>query len=103
MLSKTYFYHYRAGSSPATIAFKIDQVNGIIFWDAAFCSDKDFFSKHRGREISERRLEKNMIKLTYNYFGYNKSINIRDLRWKIVEILNNHPNCPDSFASGFRN
>lgn len=103
MLSKTYFFHYRAGSSPATIAFKIDQVNGIILWDATFCSDKDFFSKQRGRAISESRLDKNIVRSTYNYFSYDKSINIRDIRWKIVEILGNHPNSPDSFATSFGN
>ena len=45
MLSKTYFFHYRAGSSPATIAFEVDQIHGVVVWDATFCSSKDQFSK----------------------------------------------------------
>jgi hypothetical protein len=98
MLSKSYFFHYRAGSSPATIVFRVDQVHGIVVWDASFCSDKDQFSKNRGRDIAESRLVKNIGKSTYNYFSYDKQINIRDIRWKIVEILQNHPNCPESFC-----
>ena len=101
MISKTYFFHYRAGSSPATIAFKIDEVHGIVVWDATFCSNKDSFAKHIGRDISEKRLEKNLMRSTYNYFSYDKQINIRDIRWKIVEILRDHPDCPESFSTTF--
>jgi len=97
VLSKTYYFHYRAGSSPVSIAFKMDHVAGAVLWDAAFCSDKDFFSKSFGRMISEKRLEKSIQKSTYNYFSLNEKVNIREIRWKIVELLSHHPNCPESF------
>lgn len=97
MLSKAYYFHYRSGSSPVSIAFKIDYVTGIVLWDAAFCSNKDFFSKSFGRMISEKRLDKSIQKSTYNYFSLNQKINIREIRWKIVECLQYHPNCPESF------
>lgn len=99
MLSKTYFFHYRAGSSPATIAFEVDQIHGVVIWDATFCSSKDQFSKEMGRSIALKRLHKNLIRSTYNYFSYDKAINIRDIRWKIVDMLSNHPDCPDSFRT----
>ncbi len=98
MLSKSYFFHYRAGSSPATIAFRIDHIHGLVVWDATFCSDKDRFSKKIGREIADARLNKNIIRSTYNYFSYDKQINVRDIRWKIVDMLGNHPDSPDSFS-----
>jgi len=97
MLSKTYFFHYREGSSPVSIAFKIDQIHGIVVWDAAFCSSKDLFSKKFGRSVSSNRLEKNIERSTYNYFSYSNATNIREIRWNIVELLTYHPNCPESF------
>lgn len=99
MLSKNYFFHYRAGTSPVSICFRIDDIHGIVVWDAAFCSSKDFFSKSFGRKVAESRLDKSIGKSTYNYFSYPAATNIRDIRWKIVELLKHHPNCPESFRA----
>lgn len=99
MLSRTYFFHYREGSSPVSIAFKVDDVHGIVVWDAAFCSDKDSFSKSFGRAVSSNRLEKNLQRSTYNYFSYSNTTNIREIRWNIVDLLPHHPNCPESFSN----
>ena len=99
MLSKTYFFHYRGGSSPASIVFQVDEQKKIVVWDAAFCSSKDLFSKKIGRHISWSRLEKNLNRSTYNYFSYSNSTNIREIRWNIVELLPHHPDCPESFTN----
>ncbi len=97
MLNKVYYFHYRAGTSPVSIAFGIDEATGIVLWDAAFCSDKDPFSKSFGRWVAQQRLEKGLDKSNYKYFSTAKPISIREIRWKIVELLHSHPNCPQSF------
>jgi hypothetical protein len=97
VLSRTYYFHYRTGSSPVSIAFSVDEATGMVLWDAAFCSDKDLFTKSFGRWVAQQRLEKAISKSIYNYFMANNPINIREIRWKIVELLPNHPNCPQSF------
>lgn len=99
MLSRLYYFHYRTGSSPVSIAFRVDELTGMVLWDAAFCSDKDLFAKSFGRWVAQRRLEKGISKSTYNHFLASKPISIREIRWKIVELLPHHPNCPQSFKS----
>jgi hypothetical protein len=97
VLNKVYYFHYRTGSSPVSIAFGVDEATGIVLWDAAFCSNKDLFSKSFGRWVAQQRLEKGLNKSNYKYFSTTRPINIREIRWKIVELLPHHPNCPQSF------
>jgi len=96
---RTYFFHFRAGTSPVTIAFRIDESSGLITWDSAFCSGKDYFSKLTGRKISEERLDKKISKGSSLQIPIRGTPNVRDIRLEIVELLKNHPDCPESFST----
>ena len=96
---RTYFFHFRAGTSPVTIAFRIDESSGLITWDSAFCSSKDSFCKLTGRKISEARLNKKIGKSSSLQIPIHGTPNVRDIRLEIVELLKNHPDCPESFST----
>jgi len=96
-LNKNYIFHYRAGSSPVTIAFTLSNNSDQVYWDAAFCSDVDQFSKKIGRDIALARLKKRMTLGKQLILCFESPINIRKLRYEIVDVLSNHPDCPKSF------
>jgi hypothetical protein len=95
--NKTYFFHFRAGSSPATIAFKVNEEAGLVLWDAAFCSSKDFFRKDFGRKVSEERLLKRIKNLSYLHLPITGPVNIRLIRREVMSQITSHPDCPQSF------
>lgn len=97
MNTKIYFFHFRAGTSPVTVAFRIDETSGIITWDSAFCSSKDSFTKSIGRRLSEARLNKRSVKGSSFQIPINGPINVRTIRREIVAQLKSHPDCPESF------
>lgn len=101
MNTKTYFFHFRAGTSPVTVAFRIDENSGVITWDSAFCSGKDSFTKSKGRMISEARLDKRYNKGSSFQIPISGTINVRMIRHEIVSQLKNHPDCPESFSFKF--
>jgi len=96
-LNKNYIFHYRSGSSPVTIAFTLSEGVDQVYWDAAFCSDVDQFSKKTGRDIAVARLKKRIAFNRQFTLRLEVPINIRKLRYEIVDILKNHPDCPKSF------
>lgn len=101
MNTKTYFFHFRAGTSPVTIAFRIDETSGLIVWDSAFCSNKDSFTKCIGRRLSEARLDKRFSKGSSFQIPITVPVNVRLVRHEIVAQLKNHPDCPQSFFFKF--
>ena len=99
--NKTYFFHFRAGTSPVTIAFRIEETSGLIVWDSAFCSNKDSFTKSVGRKLSEARLNKRYNKGSSFQIPITGTVNVRLVRHEIVAQLKNHPDCPQSFSFKF--
>ncbi len=97
MLSKNYIFHYRSGTSPVTIVYTISKDQNKIFWDAAFCSGVDEFSKKRGREIAIGRLKKRILLDKVLFLDLNTDINVRKIKYDIVDVLMTHPDCPKSF------
>lgn len=96
-MSKNYIFHYRSGTSPVTIVYTICKDQNKIFWDATFCSSVDQFSKKRGREIAIGRLKKRILIEKALSLDLEAVINIRKIKYDIVDVLALHPDCPKSF------
>lgn len=99
MNNQIYFFHYRSGSSPVTIAFSVIEKEGIVAWEASFCSSKDFFSKNRGRDLSQKRLSSRFANNALLSMPAPEAVNIREIRYMLVDHLESHPYCPRSFKA----
>lgn len=95
-----HYFHYRNGTHPVSIAFSVNQENGLVTWDASFCSKRDTFNKVKGRYIATARylsnLEKGKSQVTQSDLSAD---NLKTIRHKIVYQLESHPRCPQRFSA----